>query len=170
MCQSSRFITSEAPVIGRSALRVDALTKVTGKEKYATDYYPENYLWTGIKRAAYPHANITSLDISLAQSMVGVISVLTSQDVLGSNRLGISEKDQPILADGIVRHYGEAVALVTAETQEVLEQALAAIIVEYEPLPAVFDPAEALKIPPNKFRVMAPWRVPRRWYANQKTI
>ncbi|SMD05310.1 xanthine dehydrogenase family protein molybdopterin-binding subunit [Sporomusa malonica] len=143
MFQSSRPITSEPLVIGRSAPRVDALTKVTGEERYAADYYPENYLWAGVKRAAYPHARITGIDISQAQGMSGVVSVLTSQDVLGSNRLGIFEKDQPILADGIVRHYGEAVALVTAETKEVLEQALAAIVVEYEPLAAVFDPEEA---------------------------
>ena len=137
-------MTSEPLVIGRSALRVDALTKVTGEEKYATDYYPPNYLWAGIKRAAYPHAKIKSITISQAKNMVGVISVLTSQDVRGSNRLGIFEKDQPILADGIVRHYGEAVALVTAETKDILEQALSAIMVEYEPIPAVFDPEEAL--------------------------
>ncbi|MBV7272442.1 xanthine dehydrogenase family protein molybdopterin-binding subunit [Clostridiaceae bacterium UIB06] len=145
MCQINRPITCESPVIGRSAIRFDALTKVTGEEKYAADYYPQNYLWAGIKRSAYPHAKIISIDSSQAKNMAGVISVLTGEDVLGSNRLGIFEKDQPILADGIVRHYGEAVSLVTAETKDILEKAIAAILVEYEPLPAVFDPKEALK-------------------------
>ena len=144
MCQSSRPLTSVPSVIGQSAPRADALTKVTGEERYATDYYQENHLWAGIKRAAYPHARITSIDISQAKGMVGVGVVLTSKDVQGSNRLGIFEKDQPILADGIVRHYGEAVALVTAETKEILKQALAAIVVEYEPLAAVFDPQAAM--------------------------
>ncbi len=145
MCNSSRTVTSEPFVIGRSAIRVDALTKVTGQEKYATDYYPENYLWAGVKRAAYPHARIENINISLAKEIEGVISVLTSKDVLGSNRLGIFEKDQPILADGVVRHYGEAVALVTAETKDILEEALAAIVVDYEPLTPIFDPEEALR-------------------------
>lgn len=137
-------IVSEPPVIGQSVPRADALAKVTGEERYAADYYPDNYLWAGIKRAAYPHARITGIDIAPAKNMAGVVAVLTSQDVPGSNRLGIFEKDQPILADGIVRHYGEAVALVTAETKAILEQALAAIVVEYEPLAAVFDPQAAM--------------------------
>lgn len=144
MSQGSRPLTQEPLVIGQSALRADALTKVTGKERYAADYYPENYLWVGIKRADYPHARITNIDIAQAKIMAGVVAVLTSQDVKGSNRLGIFEKDQPILADGVVRHYGEAVALVTAENKAILEQALAAIVVEYEPLTAVFDPQAAI--------------------------
>ncbi|TGE35742.1 xanthine dehydrogenase family protein molybdopterin-binding subunit [Desulfosporosinus fructosivorans] len=156
MSRTNRPLTSEPQVIGRSALRVDALTKVTGEERYAADYYPENHLWVGVKRATYPHARLTSIDSSQAKDMVGVATVLTSQDVPGSNRLGIFEKDQPILADGIVRHYGDAIALVTAETKEILEQALAAIVVEYEPLAAVFDPEEALA---NDAVVLHPERV-----------
>ena len=143
--KSKELITRNPLVIGESALRVDSLTKVTGEEKYATDYYPKNHLWAGIKRADYPHARIRSIDISQAKDIVGVISVLTSQDIQGTNRLGIFEKDQPILADGIVRHYGEAIALVTAQTKEILEHALAVIVVKYEPLAAVFDPGEAMK-------------------------
>lgn len=136
-------LTREPQAIGRSAPRVDAYTKVTGAERFAADYYPENYLWLGVKRSEFPHARIGEIDISAAAGLPGVAVVLTYRDIRGSNRLGIFEKDQPVLADKVVRHYGDAVALVAAETKEALQQALDAIQVDYEPLAAVFDPVAA---------------------------
>ncbi|MDT8903619.1 xanthine dehydrogenase family protein molybdopterin-binding subunit [Anaeroselena agilis] len=130
--------------VGRPALRADAAAKVTGAERYAADYYPENYLWGGVKRAGIPHARITAVDTAAALALPGVVAVLTYKDIKGKNRLGIFEKDQPILADTVVRHCGDAVALAVAETKESLAAALAAIRVDYEPLPAVFTPEEAL--------------------------
>lgn len=131
--------------IGRNAPRVDAVGKVAGQEKYAADYYPDNFVWIGIKRSEHAHACIKHIDIDAATQIPGVVAVLTHKDIKGSNRLGIFEKDQPILADNKVRHYGDAVALVIAETQAALAQGVEAVVVEYEPIPAVFSVQDALK-------------------------
>lgn len=134
----------EPLTVGMNAPRADAFTKVTGKEQYAADYYPPNLLWCGVKRPSYAHALIRSIDISRAKEMPGVAAVLTHKDISGSNRLGILEKDQPVLAEDTVRHYGDSIALVLAESRYTLQQALELISVEYEPLPAVFDPEAAM--------------------------
>jgi len=131
--------------IGRNAPRLDAINKVTGQEKYAADYYPENFVWAGVKRSEYAHAYIKHINIAAAELVPGVVAVLTHKDIKGSNRLGIFEKDQPILADDKVRHLGDAVALVIAENQTALAQGLDAVAVEYEPIPAVFAAKDALK-------------------------
>ena len=131
--------------IGQSAARLDAYSKVTGAEKFAADCYPANFLWAGVKRSEHAHARILTIDTTGATAHAGVVSVLTHRDIKGKNRLGIFEKDQPILADEQVRHYGDAVALVLAESKESLAAALAAIRVEYEPLPPVFDPVQAMQ-------------------------
>ncbi len=131
--------------VGRSTPRIDAFTKVTGKERYAADYYPPNLLWCGVKRPAYAHAGIRSIQISQAKDIPGVIAILTHEDITGSNLLGVFEKDQPVLAKDTVRHYGDSIALVLAETQDVLRQALALISVEYEPLADIFDPEAAMR-------------------------
>ena len=130
--------------IGRSAPRFDAYAKVTGAEKFAADLYPPHFVWAGVKRSEHAHARILGIDTTAAAAVPGVIAVLTHRDIQGKNRLGIFEKDQPILADERVRHYGDAVALVVAETKEVLAAALADIQVSYEILPAIFDPTAAL--------------------------
>lgn len=131
--------------VGCPAPRFDARAKVTGEEKYAIDYYPENLLWAGAKRAGIPHGKIVSIDTSDAESLPGVFAVLTRKDVPGTNRQGIVHKDQPVLAGEKVRHRGEPVALVLAESKETLARALSLIRVQLEPLPDVFDPEEALK-------------------------
>ncbi len=142
--RSNRLPAGGVQEIGRVAPRADAAAKVTGAERYAADYYPENYVWAGVKRAGAPHARITGIDAVAARALPGVVAVLTHKDIGGKNRLGIFEKDQPILADGFVRHCGDAVALAVADTKEALAAALAAIRVDYEQLPAVFTPQEAL--------------------------
>jgi CO/xanthine dehydrogenase Mo-binding subunit len=131
--------------IGRNAPRLDALNKVTGQEKYAADYYPDNFAWIGVKRSEHAHAYIKHIDTAAAGKVPGVVAVLTHKDIKGSNRLGIFEKDQPILANDKVRHLGDAVALVIAETQAALVQGLAAVVVAYEPITAVFAVNAALK-------------------------
>lgn len=133
----------EPLIIGRSAPRADAYAKVTGREKYAADFYPDNVAWVGVKRSAYAHACIKKIDVTNAANIDGVVTVLTAADIKGSNRLGIFEKDQPVLADEVVRYYGDAVALVLADDKDSLRQALAAVVVEYEPLPAVHCPEMA---------------------------
>jgi len=135
----------EIPEVGHSVPRFDAQAKVTGVEKYAIDHYPDHLLWAGVKRAGIPHGRIRSIDTSAAEALPGVVAVLTAKHVPGTNRQGIVHKDQPVLADEQVRHRGDPVALVLAEDREVLKEAVRLIQVDLEPLPAVFDPEEALQ-------------------------
>ena len=130
--------------IGRAAPRFDAYAKLTGKEKYASDFYAPDMLWAGVKRAGVPHARIRWIKTDDAIRIPGVLSVLTSKDVRGTNRQGVVRKDQPVLADDKVRHCGDPLALVVAEDRETLAKALASISLDIEPLPGVFDPENAM--------------------------
>ena len=142
--------------IGRSTPRLDAEDKAAGTEKYAADYYPEEFLVIGVKRSPYPHARVLHIDTSKAKKIPGVVAVLTHQDIVGSNQLGIIVKDQPVLARDVVRFTGDAVALVVTENREVLEEALAQIEVEYEMLTPIFCPQDALL--ENSVIVHADWK------------
>jgi CO/xanthine dehydrogenase Mo-binding subunit len=138
-------LTGEVPEIGTSFLRADAWSKVSGLEKYAADYYGPDLVWAGAKRAGVPHALVRGIDAKRALKMPGVLAVLTHKDVKGTNRQGVVRKDQPVLVDDKVRHCGDAVALVLAEDRKTLKRALEQVVLDLEPLPAVFDPEEALK-------------------------
>lgn len=131
-------------VIGTILPRADGPNKVSGREKYAADLYPERMLWAGIKTSDYAHALIRNIDTSQALQIPGVKAILTHKDVKGSNRVGVPEGDQPVLADDKVCYKGDAVALVLAESREILHEAAERIKVEYLALPAVFDPELAM--------------------------
>ena len=133
------------PEVGTSFPRADAWAKVTGAEKYAADYYGPDLVWAGARRAGVPHARLKGIHAEAGRRMPGVLAVLTHGDVKGTNRQGVVRKDQPVLVDDRVRHAGDAVALVLAEDRDILKKALARVVVDLEPLPAVFDPEEALK-------------------------
>ncbi len=124
--------------------RADALAKATGQERYSADCTPPDCLWAGAKRAGLPHGLITDLDTSAARAVPGVVAILTRTDVPGTNRQGIVHKDQPVLCGRRVRHCGDPVALVVAETRDALAEALARIRVTFTPLPGVFDALTAL--------------------------
>jgi CO/xanthine dehydrogenase Mo-binding subunit len=130
--------------IGQPFPRYDARPKVTGQEKYAADYYGRDFLWAGAKRAGVAHARLKRVDAAHARQLPGVVAVLTSLDVPGSNRQGIIRKDQPVLVDEKIRHAGDAVALVIADDRETLRQAIDLITLDVEPLPGVFDWETAL--------------------------
>lgn len=130
--------------IGVNFLRFDALEKVIGKATYVDDLSLPGMLYGAVLRSPYPHARVTRIDGGRALKMPGVVSVLTHEDVPGSNRIGPSLKDQPLLCDTKVRYVGDAVALVAAASMEACEEALHAIQVDYEELPAVFSPGDAL--------------------------
>ena len=134
----------EIPKIGTSMLRCDAWSKVTGKEKYSADFYEGNFLWAGLKRSDVAHARIKRIHTETARRQSGIVAVLTFRDVPGSNRQGIVKKDQPVLVEERVRRIGDPVAMVLAETRTALSEALNAINVEWDPLPAVFDANAAL--------------------------
>lgn len=131
-------------IIGKSALRPDALEKVTGTAKYIDDMELPNMLFARVLRSEEPHARILSIDYSLAQSLSGVCAIITSKDV-PVNAFGVQIKDQPVLAEMKVRQIGEAVVAVAAESEEIALKAIDKIKVKYDPLPAVFNATEALK-------------------------
>ncbi len=130
--------------IGASPIRTDAMAKAQGREIYAADLYATGGLWAGVKRAGIPHARLISVVTERARQFPGVAAVLTAADVRGSNRQGAVRKDQPVLADDAIRHRGDAVALVVADSRKTLSEALNLISMEYDPLPGIFDIDEAL--------------------------
>jgi len=135
----------EFNVVGKSVIRKDALDKVLGKTQFAADIKLPGMLYAKILRSKVPHAILKSVDTSAAESLPGVYAVLTAKDVPGSNSHGIILKDEPVLAHDKIRKIGEPLAVVAAESEKIAEQALALITVEFEEIPAVFDPEEAMK-------------------------
>lgn len=131
--------------IGTILPRSDGPAKIRGIEKFAADYYETNMLWAGVKRSEHAHALIKEIDSSQALKVPGVVAVLSHKDIKGSNRIGVPEMDQPILADIKVRYLGDPVVLVVAQDKASLAIAMQEITVEYEVLPAVFDPVQALE-------------------------
>jgi aldehyde oxidoreductase len=131
--------------IGKRVRSVDAPGKLSGRIKYAGDLILPGMLHVQVLRSPHPHARIVSIDTSAAEATSGVIGVVTAADVPGENGFGTPVKDEPVLAKGKVRYVGEAVAAVAAEDELTARRAVAAIQVVYEPLPAVFDPDEAMR-------------------------
>jgi len=123
--------------------RPDAVEKVTGQGIYADDLYLEGMLHAKVLRSSQPHARLLKVNTERAKAMSGVVAVLTAQDIPGRKDCGVHEIDWPVLCYDKVRYVGDAIALVAAETEQIAEQALKLIEVEYEPLPIVTGPKEA---------------------------
>ena len=131
-------------VVGTSVPRLDAREKVAGRAVYTDDMTLPGMLHGAMLGSPHAHARILSCDTSRARAMPGVKAVLTAED-LPPLRFGTVIKDQSVLARGKVRHSGDPVAAVAAVDIETARRALQAIDIEYEVLPAVFDPEEALR-------------------------
>ena len=136
-------------VIGKNVHRVDGTEKVTGTAKYTFDIVLPNMLYGKILRSPYASAKIVSIDTSKAEKMDGVYAVVTSKDTIHKKQ-GIWRRfpelcDEEILCSERVRYIGDPVAAVAAIDEYTAEEALNLIDVEYEPLPAVFDPLDAIK-------------------------
>jgi CO/xanthine dehydrogenase Mo-binding subunit len=145
--------------IGARTRRLDAPAKVTGAIKYAADMWMPNMLHMQVLRSPHPHARIKRLDVSRAKALRGVEAVVTCDDVPGKDNYGVFIEDQPTLARGVVRYVGEAVAAVAAETVDIARAALNLIEVEYEPLPGLFDPEEAMKPQAIQLHAHAPGNI-----------
>ena len=135
----------EGDFIGKNVRRIDTPSKVSGRLKYAGDMTMPGMLHVQVLRSPHAHARIVSIDTSAAEAMDGVEGVITCADVPGEDGFGVFVNDQPIMARDKVRYVGEAVAAVAAESALIAKRALSAIKVEYQPLPAVFDPDEAMR-------------------------
>jgi len=131
-------------VVGHSLPRRESFARATGAELYTADLRRPDLLHARALRSAYPHARVLSVDASRARILPGVAAVLTASDLPGEKNHGMVQKDWPALAYDKVRYVGDALAIVAAETDVQAEAALAAINVEYEPLPVVTGPEEGL--------------------------
>ncbi|WP_425448773.1 xanthine dehydrogenase family protein molybdopterin-binding subunit [Dethiothermospora halolimnae] len=131
-------------VVGNNIIRVDGLSKVTGKAAYPADIYMDNMLYGKTLRSEKPHANI-EIDVTEAEKLDGVVKVLTYKDVPGHNEHGVLFKDHEVLCEKRVRRIGDPIAFVVAESDKIAKKALKLVDVKYEEIPAVFDPVEAMK-------------------------
>jgi len=157
----------ELSFVGKSVPRKDGAEKATGSALYTVDMVLPGMLWGKILRSPYPHARILNIDTTRAERLPGVKAVVTGKDTLGIQH-GFVETpryppDQYPIAMDRVRYIGEEVAAVAAIDEYVAEEALGLIQVDYEELPAVFDPEEAMKpeapeIHPSHPKVKDPYK------------
>ncbi|HEX3541025.1 MAG TPA: xanthine dehydrogenase subunit D [Acidimicrobiales bacterium] len=145
---SGRVVAPGKGGVGESASRPDGGPKVRGEFAFAGDLWAEGMLWGQTLRSPHPSAVIRGVDVSAALRMPGVHAVLTADDIPGSSRYGLERRDQPVFAADVVRHVGEPVAAVAADHPDTARRACQAIVVDYQPLEPVLDPAEALTAPP----------------------
>jgi CO/xanthine dehydrogenase Mo-binding subunit len=157
--------------VGKPLRRVDAMGKAVGATVYAGDFSMPHMLHAKVFRSTQASARIKRLDVSGARSLAGVVCVLTAADVPNAKlvtdipgQTGQKQRagsEVSVLAVDRVRFYGEPIALVAAETLDIAERAMQLIEIEYEPLPGVYDPIEAMK--PGAPIVHAPDNVVARW-------
>ncbi|AJY77751.1 xanthine dehydrogenase [Paenibacillus beijingensis] len=129
---------------GRWRKRPDGPDKVGGRLEYLTDMTVPGMLVGRVLRSSHPHARIRSINTAKALGLAGVRAVITHQDVPGLNRFGIAFPHQPVFCSDVARYMGDAIAAVAADSDDIAEQALRLIEVDYEPLPVLSDPALAL--------------------------
>jgi CO/xanthine dehydrogenase Mo-binding subunit len=137
-------MVSTQQTIGQPVGRAEGPEKVTGAVKYPADINPPGTLIGKCLRSPYPHARIVAIDVSAVRQVPGVHAVLTGYDIPGQ-LVGRMLRDMPALARDVVCFVGQKVAAVAAEDAEIAEEALNLIEVEYEELPAVLDPVEAMQ-------------------------
>ncbi len=153
--------------VGKSVPRIDGAAKVTGSAEYTVDVSLPGMLCGKVLRSPFPHARIVYIDTSRAERLPGVKAVVTAKDSLlikhGFVQTGRYPADQYPIAVDRVRHVGEEVAGVAAIDESTAEEALSLIKVDYELLPAVFDPEDAMlpdapEIHPSHEKVKEPYR------------
>jgi len=137
----------ELSVVGKGVPKIDGILKVTGKAVYGADFSLPGMLYGKILRSTVPHAKILNIDTSKALQLPGVRAIITGKDFPWGLKYGFTAitRDQTPLAQDKVRYIGDEVAAVAAIDEDTAEEALDLIKVEYEELPAVFDPLEAMK-------------------------
>ncbi len=148
------FTPSDYPttqVVGKPEIKVDAVKLAQGKAVFTDDFRLEGMLYGALLTSPHAHARIKRIDASRARALAGVHAVLTYQDLPRvKHASGGQSYPQPLPYDQVclddkVRHEGDRVAVAAAESLELAEAALKLIEVEYEILPAVVDPLEAMK-------------------------
>ena len=149
---ASYFRAGELPLeqsdwsLGQRVPRIDAAEKVTGTGLYADDIRMEGMIYGSAVRSRYPRARVLAIRTEKARALPGVVCVLTAADIPGKNKVGHLKKDwDTLIAVGDITHYlGDAICLVAAETPEILAKAKELVEVDYEELPMVRSPREAM--------------------------
>ena len=138
---------SGAVNVGQAIQRVDAREKVLGTGEYPDDIYLDGMVYGSAVRSEYPRAKVLAIHAEEALAMDGVIGVFTADDIPGEVKVGHLKHDwDTMIPVGKVTHYlGDAICLVVAEDQDILEQAKLKVKVDYEVLDPVLDPFEAMK-------------------------
>ena len=146
-----------AKLIGEAVRRVEDRRFITGQGKYTDDIKLPGMTYAYIIRSPHAHARIKRIDVSAAKAMPGVIDVITGEDVKDINGLpcgwqvnfrngdSMKEPKHPLLVADKVRHVGDNVAMVIAETRELAKDAAEKVDIEYEVLDAVVDPKKAVE-------------------------
>jgi CO/xanthine dehydrogenase Mo-binding subunit len=162
-------------IVGQPVIRHDARDKVQAATAYAADWAMPGMLHAVVVRSPYPSARIVRIDTAPAKAMQGVVAVLTAADVprnaLWTDVPGQTTAVGPlrarlhVLAEDRVRHQGEPIALIAAETEGDARAAAEAVAVDYEPIPGVFDPEAALApgapLVHEESNLLAHWRLAR---------
>lgn len=137
--------------VGQSVTRIDAFGKVTGQTHYPGDLVRPDMLYMKILFAGRPHARLVRIDTTRAEALPGVVAVYTAKDV-PNNEYGLIMPDQPVLVGpgsakvggDVARFLGDQVALIVANSEKTAAQARDLIELEWQDLPGVFDPREAM--------------------------
>jgi CO/xanthine dehydrogenase Mo-binding subunit len=135
---------SEFDIVGKSYPQIDGMQKAMGKTKFVTDLVLPGMLYGRTLRSPYPHATINNIDTSRAKALAGVKAVVTHADTPGI-KFGPRSEDWTIFAGDKARFHGDEVAAVAAIDEDTAEEALELIEVDYEELPFVTDPLEAMQ-------------------------
>ncbi|GAB4272764.1 MAG: hypothetical protein Kow0080_19500 [Candidatus Promineifilaceae bacterium] len=138
--------------LNQSVIRVDAWSKVVGKADYPGDITPENLLHGKVLFSGQPHARMKAIDLTDALAVPGVVAIFTAKDV-PVNEYGLIMPDQPVLVgldsakpySDVSRWEGDQVAVIVAESEEAAAEARTRIHIDWEPLPIVSDPVEAMR-------------------------
>ena len=132
--------------LGKRVHRLDVREKVLGYGQYPDDVYLDGMIYASAVRSAHPRARVLAIHTEKAKALPGVVGVFTAADVPGENKVGHLKKDwvTMIPVGGITHYLGDAICIVAAETQEILDQAKKLVEVEYEVLTPVRNPKEAM--------------------------
>ncbi|MEP6996759.1 MAG: xanthine dehydrogenase family protein molybdopterin-binding subunit [Betaproteobacteria bacterium] len=172
---------SDLNSVGQSVRRKEDYRFLTGTGQFTDDINPQHHTHAYFLRSPHAHARIRSIDTAKAKAAPGVIAVCTGDDLTGVNGLPcgwlitgtdgqpMKEPPHPILAQGKVRYVGDGVALVVAETPDQAKDAAEMIAVDYEVLPAVVNPVDALKKNAPAIHEGAPGNKCYTWALGDKT-
>jgi aldehyde oxidoreductase len=164
---ASRFLRKETPpdrvrkelgntAFGVSHPRSSSILKACGVAQFTADIKLAGALELAAVHSTEFHAKIKSIDMEAAKKMPGVMGIMTADDIKGTNRIRFIANDQPVLCEDVVKTLGDPIAIVAAETRDQARKAAAAVKVEYEKLPVMMTPEEALALGAYKIHRHSP--------------